>query len=322
MGKIIDRIKALNVSSPRSRSIALYLIFVCISSILWCIVTFNNTFTADVELPVKIVSKPANVHFLTQVPDTLTVSVSSRGTSFLKYAFLPSAAIELRFSDYIDGNGQFKVGAGQLKKAIGKLLQGVTVNSVLPGELTARYTDQPGKRVPVVLDIDADAAPMHALTGMIERSQDSVLVYGDSKTLKSIQEVYTFHINALGLTDTLHRKATIASIKGVVIEPRTIDITIPVEKLLSKTQKVKVAVRNAPNDVNVIVFPSKVDVSFRAPVSYYKNSSSVITAVVDYNSININTPGNKVELLIGEVPGAYEDVKLALDSVEYIIEKH
>ena len=44
--------------------------------------------------------------------------------------------------------------------------------------------------------------------------------------------------------------------------------------------------------------------------------------VVDYNSVDNNIPGNKVKVMIGEIPAAYQDVSLSHDSVEYIIEKH
>ena len=45
-------------------------------------------------------------------------------------------------------------------------------------------------------------------------------------------------------------------------------------------------------------------------------------AVVDYNSIAAGSADNKVKVMIGEVPAAYQDVKFSHDSVEYIIEKH
>lgn len=309
----------------RSKSVIQYLAFVCISCALWCMVTFNSTISMDIEIPVEVTSCPANVHFLSNVPDTLTVNVSNRGTAFLKYLFMPAPRLELKFSDYCDGSGNFRVEPAQLKKAIANTLSRTTViNSVLPGDISARYTDLPGKLVPVVLDMDLAAAPSHTLNGVVERSNDSVLVYGDSKTLKSITQVYTYHFSESGLTDTLRRKVTLAPINGAVIEPRAIEVMIPVERMVLRTQKVHVSVRNMPPNVNVIVFPSVVEVTYRAPMSYFNNNNknNAITAVVDYNSININTPGNKVELMVGEVPGAFENVSLELDSVEYIIEKH
>lgn len=310
----------------RSKAIVLYLCFVVISTILWCFVTFNNTITIEMEIPVKVTSCPSDVHFITPVPDTLTVTVSGRGTAFIKYFLMSSPSLKLPFSEYCDGNGMFRVEPPQLKKAIGKILaNSITINNVLPGDLTARYTDLPGKLVPIILDMDVEAAPFYALTGVVARSQDSVLVYSDSKTLREITEVYTYHFREVGLTDTMTRRVTLAPIKGALIEPRSIEVTIPVEKMINKSLKVPISVRNAPDDVHVVVFPSTVTATFRVPVSYFNNwngEKNVITAVIDYNSINLNTPGNKVELLVGEAPGAFEDVKLALDSVEYIIEKH
>ncbi len=44
--------------------------------------------------------------------------------------------------------------------------------------------------------------------------------------------------------------------------------------------------------------------------------------MVDYNNISLTSRGNKVPVQIGEVPGVYEDLRLSMDSVEYIIEKH
>jgi len=318
-----NKAKGLGAGSPRSRSVMLYIFFVFISTLLWLFVAYNNTTTNDVEVPVEIVmtkSDASKVHFLTDVPQTLTVSVSARGTAFFGYALWNRPKLKLKFVDYIDGNGQFKVSASQLKKLLGKELGHAIINSVSPGEISSRYTDSQGKKVPIVLDIDINPAQFHTLTGAVTLSKDSVTVYGDSWTLKSIDKVYTHHIKEDGLTDTLRRSIGIATIKGAVIEPKSIEITIPIEKMVTRTQEIQVSVRNAPSDVNVVVFPSKVKATFRVPLSYY-NDKAQVTAVVDYNSINIQTPGNKVELHVGESPGAYEDVTLSQDSVEYIIEK-
>lgn len=310
------------LKGPRSRSVLLYLLFVVISTALWCIVTFNNAITVDMDIPVKITA-PSNVHFLDSKPATVTVSVSSRGSSFVKYLFMSAPTLELKFDDYNDDSGLFRVEPAQLKKALNTLFQGTaTINSALPGEISLRYTDQVGKKVPVIIEQDIQLASAYALAGEIKQNYDSVLVYGDRKTLQGITEVHTFLVKEVGLTDTLCRKVKLEPHAGAVFEPNYVEIMIPVEKMIQKSIKIPISVRNVPQDVNVVVFPSTVDVSFRVPMSYYKNNANAVTAVVDYNSININTPGNKVELRVGEVPGAYKDVILSLDSVEYIIEKH
>lgn len=316
-----DNIRKKLDESPRTRSILLYLMFVLISAVFWSFLTFNRDVKLDIEVPVKI-SMPSNVHLLSRVPDTLTVTVTDRGYRFFSYLFRPTQTLTLRFGDYNDGSGYFKVDQSHLKKALaGMLNKHATIVSVLPENINIRFTDLPGKKVPVKTDIVVEPREDYTLFGALIQSQDSVLVFSDAKTLSEINEVFTYHVEELDLTDTLRRKVTIAPITGAVVEPRAIDIMVPIEKLKSQTRSVKIVVRNAPAGLKMLLFPSDVEVSYRTPMSRI-NDEAGITAVVDYNSVDFNSTSNKVPVMIGEVPAAYHDVKLSHDSVEYIIEKH
>lgn len=306
--------------SPRTRSMLLYLVFVVISAIFWSFLTFNSDVKLDIEVPVEV-NMPDNVHLLSKVPDTLTVTVSDRGYRFFSYLFYKTPKLTLRFTDYSDGNSYFKVDQSHLKKALVPILnKHATIVNVLPEAINIKFTDLPGKKVPVRTDILVEPRQDYTLYGAWIQSQDSVLVFSDAKTLSEINEVYTYHIEEVDLTDTLYRKVTIAPINGAVIEPRAIDITIPVEKLKLQTRTIKIAVRNAPRGVKMLLFPSDVEVTYRSPVSRIKDDAG-ITAVVDYNSLTNGSSSNKVKVMIGEMPAAYQDVKFSHDSVEYIIEK-
>lgn len=319
--KLWDKIRERMKRSPRTRSILLYLFFVVISAVFWSFLTFNRDVQVDIEVPVEM-SLPSNVHLLAKVPDTLTVTVRDRGYRFFYYLFHKKPRLTLRFSDYSDGNSAFKVDQSHLKKAIAHVLnrQAVIV-SVLPESINIKFTDLPGKKVPIKTDIIVEPREDYTQYGMLIQSQDSVLVFSDAKTLSDINEVYTYHVEEVDLTDTLRRKVTIAPINGAVVEPRAIDIVVPIEKLKTQKRTVKIVVRNAPPGVKMLLFPSDVEVTYRSPVSRI-NDESGITAVVDYNSLNPTIAGNKVKVMIGEVPAAYQDVKFSHDSVEYIIEKH
>ncbi len=319
--KLWDRIRDKLKESPRTRMILLYLFFVIISAVFWSFLTFNRDVQLDIEVPVEM-SMPNNVHMLSKVPDTLTVTVKDRGYRVLTYLFQKTPTLTLKFTDYSDGNSVFKIDQSHLKKAISAILNKQTnIISVLPESINIKFTDLPGKKVPVKTDIIVEPRDDYALYGALIQSQDSVLVFSDAKTLSEINEVYTYHVEELDLTDTLRRKVTIAPINGAVIEPRAIDIIVPIEKLSTQSHNVKIAVRNAPQGVKMLLFPSDVEVTYRAPVSRIKDDAG-ITAVVDYNTVDFSSPSNKVKVTIGEVPAAYQDVKLSHDSVEYIIEKH
>lgn len=315
--KIRDRLR----ESPRTRSILLYLGFVVISAIFWSFLTFNSDVQLDVEVPVEM-NLPDNVHLLAKIPDTLTVTVRDRGYRFFSYLFHKSPKLVLRFSDYSDGNSTFKIDQSHLRKALAPVLnKHANIVSVLPEAINIRFTDLPGKKVPVKTDIIVEPREDYTQYGALIQSQDSVLVFSDAKTLNEINEVYTYHVEEKDLTDTLRRKVSIAPINGAVVEPRAIDIMVPIEKLKEQSRSVKIVVRNAPRGVKMLLFPSSVEVKYLSPVSRIKDDAG-ITAVVDYNSLDINSPSNKVQVQIGEVPAAYQDVRFSHDSVEYIIEKH
>ena len=319
--RLWDKIQERMKESPRTRSILLYLFFVVISAVFWSFLTFNRDLKLDIKVPVTI-TMPDNVHLLSRVTDTLTVTVTDRGYRFFSYMFRKSPSLTLRFGDYNDGNGYFKVDQSHLKKALAAVLnKHATIESVLPENINIKYTDLPGKKVPVKTDIIVEAREDYTLYGALIQSLDSVLVFSDAKTLNEINEVYTYHVEEKNLTDTLRRKVTIAPINGAVIEPRAIDITVPIEKLKSQTRTVKIVVRNAPQGVKMLLFPSDVEVTYRSPISRIKDDTD-ITAVVDYNEVDFASPSNKVKVMIGEMPAAYQDVTLSHDSVEYIIEKH
>ena len=319
--KLWNRLRDRMNESPRTRSIFLYVGFVVISAVFWSFLTFNRDVQLDIEVPVEM-SLPSNVHLLAKVPDTLTVTVRDRGYRFLSYLFDKSPKLTLRFSDYSDGNSMFKIDQSHLKRAIANVLnKRATIVNVLPEAINVKYTDLPGKKVPIKADIIVEPREDYTQFGVLIQSQDSVLVFSDAKTLNEINEVYTYHVEEKELTDTLRRKISIAPINGAVVEPRAIDIVVPIEKLKLQTRSVKIVVRNAPPGIKMLLFPGDVEVTYRSPVSRIKDDSG-ITVVVDYNSVDFSSPNNKVKVMIGEVPAAYQDVKFTPDSVEYIIEKH
>ena len=170
--KLLDKIRKRFQESPRTRSILLYLSFVVISAVFWSFLTFNGDVQLDVEVPVEI-SKPANVHLLSKVPDTLSVTVRDRGYRFFSYLFQKTPKLTLRLSDYSDGNSTFKIDQSHLKKALASVLnKHSTIVSVLPEAININYTDLPGKKVPVRTEISVEPREDYTKYGALIQSQD------------------------------------------------------------------------------------------------------------------------------------------------------
>ena len=94
---------------------------------------------------------------------------------------------------------------------------------------------------------------------------------------------------------------------------------MPVEKLVKGEQDVPIQVVNVPEGITVRLFPATTKATFSMPVSYAHKFDNAVAAVVDYNAINVHDRSNKVPVIVDKAPGAYRDLKLENDSVEFLI---
>lgn len=317
-----ERADRLQPRSKRSRSILLYLFFVLISASMWCMLTLNSTTSIELKLPLNIAGKPDNVKFTSNVPDSITVSVQGKGTEFLRYIFFDDLpTLELNFKNYSHSENVLRVDAVQLRKATAKLLGNrIAIMAITPDNLLLKYTTEAAKVVPVVVDIEGVKPQQgYIIYGVYTTRPQTVKIYGDKNTLAGITKVYTERIVKTDLTDTLRQTVRIIKINDVAIEPRSVQIMVPIEKLTSGHTIVPVEVCNTPEHVNLRVIPSEVKVSYLTPKSVSTQKNTGITVVVDYN--DLNPAKSKIPIRFGVEPPAYQEMQIETDSVEYIIEQ-
>lgn len=314
-------IERKNIGSPFTKTVLNYLIFVFISFIFWAFLSLNNNIQHDIEIPIKIKEIPDSSTIITSVPDHVSVSVKDKGISLLKFLVGKTPVLNLRFKDYALQEGVFFISNTELRRRIRGLFENsTTIQGISIENIDIKYTNLPGKKVPIRLDLDIRPNIQYVIYGSIKQDVDSAVVFSDRNTLAEIEEVYTYRVEERNLKDTLLRTVAIAPMQNVKIDPERIQLTIPVEPLISKKLNIPVQVKNMPAEMNVITFPSVVEVSFLVPFSMYRKNLPMM-AVVDFNDI-ARAKSNKVNVKIDESPALYNNVSLAQDSVEFIIEKH
>lgn len=319
--KIKKNITGLLGGTPATRTALNYLVFVFISFIFWVFISLNNSMQYDMEIPIKINSIPDSTTIISNIPERVNVSVKDKGNALLKFIIGETPTLNIKFNDYNAEEGLFYVSNTELRKNIRNLFENsTTIQSMSLDDINLKYTNLPGKKVPIKLDLDIRPNIQYIIYGMMKQDRDSVLVYSDRNTLADINEVYSYRVEERELTDTLIRTVTISPIQGAKIVPDKIKVTIPVEPLISKRIKIPVQVKNMPKGTNVITFPSEVEVSFLVPFSMYRKNQPIY-AIADYTDILI-AESNKIGIKIEECPALYNNISLEQDSVEFIIEKH
>lgn len=306
-----------------SRDMLQYLVFVAIAGAFWCFMTFNQQTQQDVAVRVVVKGKPQGITFIDDLPSTITVTVKDRGTTFLKFLFRRQPKVTLDFDTFSDDKSDsFDVSELALQALVKRLFRReATIVRISPESLHCRFTDRPAKRVPVNYFENLHVTPNSSSVfyGDIECTPDSVLVYADAATLAHINEVKIMSLRADNIDQLFEKEVRLEVPDGAKVVPARVKLTIPVEPLIQRRQAVPVQVRNVPEGVHVIVFPGSVEATFLLPQSLYKKPINSFVAVVDYNSIVPTS--NKVAVTVGEVPAVFEGIKLATDSVEYIIER-
>ena len=314
-------IESKSSGSPMTKTVLNYLIFVFISFMFWAFLSLNNNIQHDIEIPIKINEIPDSSTIITSMPTHVSVNVKDKGISLLKFLVGKTPVLNLKFKDYALQEGVFFISNTELRRKIRGLFDNsTTIQGISIENINIKYTNLPGKKVPIRLDLDIKPNIQYVIYGSVEQDVDSAIVFADRNALAEIDEVYTYRVVEQNLKDTLLRTVAIAPIQNVKIEPERIQLTIPVEPLISKKLNIPIQVKNMPKEMNVITFPSVVEVSFLVPFSMYRKNIPM-AAVVDFNDIK-RTKGNKVNVKIEESPALYNNISLGQDSVEFIIEKH
>lgn len=307
--------------SRRTNSILLYLTCLVISFFFWLFLTLNSETQKDLSLPFNLTSIPDSTTIISGLPDVVKVNVRDKGSSLLRYDFGNEPTLSIDFLEHYDGSGGLKISSIEMLAKVRKLFANSTaIVAIAPDSLSVKYTNQPGKKVPIKLDIDVTADFRCIINGETMLSADSAIVYSDQNTLDGIVAVSSRRITAEGLTDTLTRTIDLVPVAGAKIVPNRVTVKVPIEPLISKRQNVNIEVVNVPTGMNVITFPSSIEASFLVPQSMYRKMVR-IRAIANYNDILYSDGNNKIAVKIVEVPSECREISLASDSVEYIVEK-
>ena len=317
-GKLIELKEFL--SSSKGRDILLYLVFVIISLAFWAILSLNNLIQDNYKVMFRITGIPQGVTMINDYPREFNVTVKNNGYVLLKYMIGDNPEITVDFKKYANGNGQMLISRQEMEDMlVAEFGSGTSIVSFSPESLSIKYTSLPGKKVPVEIYGDYVANFQYVVNGEIMAVPDSVTIYSDAGNLSAINKVRTEKIISRNLTDSLYVKIAIQNIKDVRAVPDSVDVMIPVEPLVTKRSSIPVIVKNLPENVSVVVFPSFVQVSYLLPMSLYNDRlDDKFEASVDYGDIQGNNA--KLPVRIEIAPEIYQNIQLETDSVEYVIE--
>lgn len=312
---------ATMMRSSRGKDAMIFSAFLLLSYGFWIILSLNDDGQREVKVKLELTDIPPGTTFITDPPSDLKVSVRDKGTILAAFSWNGSPTLHIPYqaltssptADRLSMSGQ------ELAGRVRSLFQATTqIVAIRPDSLSMVYTDRPGRRIKVTPDIDITPSAQSVICGPVTVTPDSVTVFSARHLPVMPKAVKTMKLTRTDLTDTLTVTVSLQPQAGVKTVPDKVTLTIPVEPLIAKKRTIPVNLLNSgSNDHNIVLFPSRVDVSYLVPMSQYSNESGVLTVNADFS----HRSQSKIPLTLGSVPDYCQGVRMQADSVEYLIEQ-
>lgn len=304
--------------SERFHNFVVFLIFVAIATVFWVMMAMNDSVQRDFNVKIQIDNVPDTVTFITPPPSVMHVAVRDQGTSLLRQGVMRKPTLHINFPDYAQ-KGIFRFTVTDMRAALkGTFGRSASILSVSLDSLRFNYTTGAGKRVPVVIAADIQAAPGNVITGALKSRPMNVTVYGPQSALDTIYRVLTERIKRHNIRESVKIGIDLLDIPGVRIIPDKVEVIVQAEPLVRKEQMVSIKTINVPNGINLVLFPSKVNVEYFIPMSKFGDEQPEIEAMVDYSQLPLSRNG-KLYIMLGPTPPGIVRPSLMADSVEYSV---
>ena len=306
----------------KNREFLIFLFFLILSSGFWLIITLNEPYETEIEVPVKYVGVPGNVVMVGSAQDTLTVRVQDR--RFVLFTYL-SDVLKPVNADFASCKSS-ENGVGILrqndimKQLHAHLFSSSKIVSVKPENIKFYYNYGERKKVPVKVSGKIAAAGSYYLS-KVTYSPDSVTIYALRDILDSIKCIHTVPLNYPKIDDTLFVNTQLEKIEGAKCVPSNVKVGLYTDIYTEETFEVPINAVNVPEGKLLRTFPMRVNVTFVVGASMVRTlSPSQFEIVADYKDI-VKNPSDKCNIHIRKYPQGVKRPRLDLNKVDYLIEE-
>ncbi|HHW80554.1 MAG TPA: YbbR-like domain-containing protein [Bacteroidales bacterium] len=299
-----------------------FFLFLILAFVFWLLLFFERTTDGSYSIPLKYTNFPMDEVFTENRPSQIDVKIRDKGNNLLRYLFRKRDSLVIDVSE-AQRNNKTTLQGNELTQLIHtKLSADAQIIGYMPASIQIETHKLYSKTVPVVFDGDmrTDASNLIVGESSVLIIPSEVKIRGSKEQLENITEITTEHTPFENLKATSQLPAKLKPIEGVIIEPKLVEVYIPIYEYTEKEFDIPILSKNSPNSLDVKFFPSKVKVSFYVTLDDYKRiSEDDFKIVIDYNLLRtINS--EQVELSLTSLPPFVRNPKITPETVEFLFE--
>lgn len=318
--KIWVRLRSRMVYFIRRRNIWTFALFLLFATVLWLGHALNSVRERTVHIGIEYLGIPDNVIFTEPLAEQFDIKIRDQGKRLFHYkkGVLQSVQIDLS-SQLRHESGSVAITAEQVRQKITDQLQGTAKLQLIKPELiSSGYYKQALKKVRVVLSSDMQPASQYQFTQLPLIEPQQITVFGKKEQLDTIREVYTEHIKQTNIKDTLRLEIGLSLPQGVTTKTERVQLSCVAERFTEKHFHLPLVVRNVPDGMRVITFPSVVELKMQVPMSQFADFTE---ADIEAWCNMPNADDKQLKVNVSSKKNLPKEIYLNPPTVEYIIEK-
>ena len=262
-----------------------FLLCLLLSGGIWFIHMLSGRYTDLVS--VRVMAR-SNVEGRASVSSSeATVSAECNASGFRLLSLSMARGVREVYFEPSDleecGGDNLCVRAAVLSKYAGDIFgKDVTAHSVVSGDALFRFQSESFRLVKVKPICDMSFRPQYTAASEMTVTPDSVLVYGDSARLESLENVLTRPVSLNDLRSGVHGKVKLETPVGTRLSEDEVVYSLDVTRFVDVPVTVALQTRNVPDSLALSVFPPEARVVFRCPFPIERNPAEVTEFYIDY----------------------------------------
>lgn len=307
------------------KQIVVFLVCLLIATSLWFLNALSKDYATNVTYPVKFVNPPSNQFVSNKLPSKFELQVEAHGFTLLRHklslSFSPIVINLTQITRELEPNAErYSIRSADLLNLVSNQISNeISVSNIRPEYFPLILDSLKTKVVPVRFNAKLAFKPQFNLKAPVTVNPDTVSITGPGILLDSIIFLETEFKSFERLDTEIERVLSVQHPERTTVSPEKVTIKIPVEKYTEKAIKIPVQIKNKPDSLKMMLFPSEVTLSVLVGLSEFENVTSAdFDVTVDYNSIQKNS--ESIQVQIENEPSYIEILRLSPENVEYLIE--
>ena len=319
---MLKRIKTVSKARFKRTNINSFLFFLFFAVIIWIFVQFSKQYNEIINIPVQYVNVPPDKLITDDNPKDLKLRMEENGFRIAwKSLFPPTLNIDVDKTVLSNGKLLYVIDDHR-SDIISQLNIDFEDNRFVKDILAINFQQKAERKLPVRSKIEVEYAAGYSASEEIRLQPDSVKVSGPDELLDTITALQTVPLILKKVKSNISGTIAIdtANYKGLTLYTELVNYSTAVEKFTEGSVTVPIELINAPEGMDVVIFPKETVLFYQVNLNdYSKITASDFRVVADFSEVRENQ--NFLIASIIKQPTFTTNLRLNEKKIQFIIKK-